>query len=96
MQVDFLILASQKMKVDKEITEDEAALYDRQIRLWGVDAQRRLLSSRILLVNMQGLGAEIAKNLVLGGVHCLTLLDSNKVIYTFIFFQINQLIFLLF
>jgi hypothetical protein len=24
-----------------EITEDEAALYDRQIRLWGVDAQRK-------------------------------------------------------
>jgi hypothetical protein len=29
------------MKVDKIITEDEAALYDRQIRLWGVDAQKR-------------------------------------------------------
>mgnify|MGYP002787976034 CR=1 FL=1 len=26
----------------KVITEDEAALYDRQIRLWGVDAQKRL------------------------------------------------------
>ena len=24
-----------------DITEDEAALYDRQIRLWGLDAQRR-------------------------------------------------------
>lgn len=23
------------------ITEDEAALYDRQIRLWGLDAQKR-------------------------------------------------------
>ena len=23
------------------ITEDEAQLYDRQIRLWGLDAQRR-------------------------------------------------------
>jgi hypothetical protein len=29
------------MKVDKVISEDEAALYDRQIRLWGIDAQRR-------------------------------------------------------
>jgi molybdopterin/thiamine biosynthesis adenylyltransferase len=29
------------MKVEKEITEDEAALYDRQIRLWGVDAQKK-------------------------------------------------------
>ena len=25
----------------KNITEDEAALYDRQIRLWGLDAQKR-------------------------------------------------------
>jgi len=23
------------------LTEDEAALYDRQIRLWGLDAQKR-------------------------------------------------------
>ena len=29
------------MKVDTVITEDEAALYDRQIRLWGVDAQKK-------------------------------------------------------
>ena len=28
---------------------------------------------------MQGVGAEIAKNLVLGGIHSLTLLDSNEV-----------------
>jgi len=25
----------------KTITEDEAALYDRQIRLWGVEAQKK-------------------------------------------------------
>ena len=24
-----------------DITEEEAALYDRQIRLWGLDAQKR-------------------------------------------------------
>ena len=30
-----------KMKVDQAITEDEAALYDRQIRLWGVEAQKK-------------------------------------------------------
>lgn len=67
------------MKVDKTISEDEAALYDRQIRLWGVDAQKKLLASKILLINMQGLGAEIAKNLVLSGINSLTLLDSNEV-----------------
>jgi len=25
------------------LTEDEAALYDRQIRLWGLDAQKRYM-----------------------------------------------------
>jgi hypothetical protein len=26
-----------------ELTEDEAELYDRQIRLWGLDSQKRLV-----------------------------------------------------
>ena len=30
------------------ITEDEAALYDRQIRLWGLDAQKRYLFTAVL------------------------------------------------
>jgi hypothetical protein len=28
-----------------ELTEDEAELYDRQIRLWGLDSQKRLVHS---------------------------------------------------
>ena len=28
-------------KKTESITEDEAAVYDRQIRLWGLDAQKR-------------------------------------------------------
>ena len=28
-------------KEELNITEDEAAIYDRQIRLWGLDAQKR-------------------------------------------------------
>lgn len=27
----------------EELTEQETALYDRQIRVWGVDAQRRYI-----------------------------------------------------
>lgn len=30
-----------------EITEDEAKIYDRQIRLWGLDAQKRLIFSAL-------------------------------------------------
>ena len=32
-----------------EISEAEAALYDRQIRLWGLDAQRRLRAANVFL-----------------------------------------------
>ncbi|CAE1294313.1 UBLE1A [Acanthosepion pharaonis] len=61
------------------ITEDEAALYDRQIRLWGLDAQKRLRAAKVLLVGLRGLGAEVAKNIVLAGINSLVLLDHTKV-----------------
>ncbi|RXM30737.1 SUMO-activating enzyme subunit 1 [Acipenser ruthenus] len=68
--------------VEKEetlISEEEAAQYDRQIRLWGLDAQKRLRASRVLLVGMKGLGAEVAKNLILSGVKGITMLDHEQV-----------------
>lgn len=64
---------------DAVISEEEAAQYDRQIRLWGLDAQKRLRGSRVLLVGMGGLGAEVAKNLILAGVKGLTMLDHEQV-----------------
>ncbi|XP_064157391.1 SUMO-activating enzyme subunit 1 [Anguilla rostrata] len=64
---------------DTIISEEEAAQYDRQIRLWGLDAQKRLRGSRVLLIGLKGLGAEVAKNLILAGVKGLTLLDHEKV-----------------
>uniref|UniRef100_A0A3Q2Y647 SUMO1 activating enzyme subunit 1 n=1 Tax=Hippocampus comes TaxID=109280 RepID=A0A3Q2Y647_HIPCM len=69
-------------KEDPVITEEEAAQYDRQIRLWGLDAQKRLRGSRVLLAGLGGLGAEVAKNLILAGVKGLTLLDHEKVCLT--------------
>lgn len=68
--------------VEKEeavISEEEAAQYDRQIRLWGLEAQRRLRTSKVLLVGMRGLGAEVAKNLILAGVKGLTMMDHQEV-----------------
>ncbi|XP_053577797.1 SUMO-activating enzyme subunit 1 [Bombina bombina] len=68
--------------VEKEeavISEEEAAQYDRQIRLWGLEAQRRLRTSKVLLVGMRGLGAEVAKNLILAGVKGLTMMDHQQV-----------------
>ncbi|CAG0901844.1 unnamed protein product [Darwinula stevensoni] len=61
---------------EDSISADEQKLYDRQIRLWGLDAQKRLRSSRILLVGLGGLGAEVAKNVILTGVKSITLMDD--------------------
>ncbi|XP_013082584.2 SUMO-activating enzyme subunit 1-like [Biomphalaria glabrata] len=61
------------------ITEDEAELYDRQIRLWGLDAQRRLRAASVLLIGLKGLGAEVAKNIILSGIKAITLMDHNPV-----------------
>jgi len=33
--------SNKKTKVTHQLNDEEAALYDRQIRLWGFDAQRR-------------------------------------------------------
>jgi len=62
-----------------QISEQEAQLYDRQIRLWGLDAQKRLRASKICLIGVRGLGCEIGKNLVLSGIKSMKLLDPATV-----------------
>jgi hypothetical protein len=57
------------------LTDKEAELYDRQIRLWGVEAQQRLRGASVFIVGLSALGAEITKNLVLAGFS-VTLLDA--------------------
>ncbi|XP_057972536.1 SUMO-activating enzyme subunit 1A-like [Malania oleifera] len=63
----------------EELTEQETALYDRQIRVWGVDAQRRLSKAHVLVSGMKGTVAEFCKNIVLAGVGSLTLMDDRPV-----------------
>lgn len=65
-----------------ELTEQEAELYDRQIRLWGLESQKRIRAARILICGLNGLGAEVAKNIILSGVKSVTLLDHIGVTET--------------
>jgi ubiquitin-like 1-activating enzyme E1 A len=58
---------------------DEIALYDRQIRLWGVQAQEKIRTANILLVSIKALANEVAKNLVLAGIGSITLADHEVV-----------------
>lgn len=62
-----------------ELTEQEADLYDRQIRLWGLESQKKLRAADVLLINVRALGAEIAKNILLSGIKSLTFLDDGTV-----------------
>ncbi|GFP85767.1 sumo-activating enzyme subunit 1b-2 [Phtheirospermum japonicum] len=63
----------------EELTEHETALYDRQIRVWGADAQRRLSKSHILVSGLNGTMIEFCKNIVLAGVGSVTLNDDRMV-----------------
>ncbi|XP_066207217.1 ubiquitin-like modifier-activating enzyme 7 [Saccopteryx leptura] len=52
-------------------------LYSRQLYVLGLPAMERLREAKVLLSGLQGLGAEVAKNLVLTGVGSLTLHDPH-------------------
>jgi ubiquitin-activating enzyme E1 len=53
--------------------------YSRLIGAIGKDALKRLQAAKVLLVGLNGLGLEIAKNLVLMGVASLTIHDASPV-----------------
>lgn len=78
-RVQYLMIRLQLRMDGEELTEQETALYDRQIRVWGVDAQRRLSKSHILVSGMTGTIVEFCKNIVLAGVGSLTLVDDRLV-----------------
>ncbi|KAI8928835.1 hypothetical protein BC831DRAFT_446751 [Entophlyctis helioformis] len=63
-----------------QLTVEEAKLYDRQIRLWGMEAQQRMRTSRILVAGCTGLANEVLKNIVLAGVGSITVLDAGTVV----------------
>lgn len=60
------------------ISQGEVAVYDRQLRLWGVQAQQRLLKSKVLMWGLEGCNVEVCKNLVLAGI-ALTVRDHRSV-----------------
>ncbi|KAH9925557.1 uncharacterized protein B0H18DRAFT_1008963 [Fomitopsis serialis] len=66
--------------VPLQITEDEAAVYDRQIRLWGLEAQQRMRNATILMVRLRGVATEAIKNIVLAGIGKLIIADGDSVL----------------
>ena len=58
--------------------EEQKQRYDRQIRVWGAEAQSRIQTSRVLIVGLRGINVEVTKNVVLAGVN-VVIQDSETV-----------------
>lgn len=63
------------MDTGNDIIDD--SLYSRQRYVLGDSAMQRMAKSNVLLVNVGGLGIEIAKNIVLAGIKSLTIQDGS-------------------
>lgn len=61
-------------------TIDES-LYSRQLYVLGKDAMTKIANSNILISGIDGLGVEISKCIILGGVKSVTLHDSKDINY---------------
>lgn len=57
---------------------EESERYDRQIRVWGAEAQSRIQKSNVLICGMRDLNIEVTKNIVLAGMN-ITIQDSELV-----------------
>lgn len=60
---------------DGEIDE---SLYSRQLYVLGHDAMKKMAKASVLVSGMRGLGVEVAKNVILGGVKAITLHDQGN------------------
>lgn len=56
----------------------DEGLYSRQLYVLGHDAMRRMQNADVLISGLGGLGVEIAKNIILGGVKSVTLHDMKN------------------
>ncbi len=63
--------------VTTSASDIDEGLYSRQLYVLGHEAMRQMASSDVLISGMSGLGIEIAKNVILGGVKSVTIHDTK-------------------
>ena len=68
-----------KRKSHQELTQQETKLYDRQIRLWGLNGQQALRNAKIITIGNSGTSHEVLKNIVLAGVDTISICDDRQV-----------------
>lgn len=61
------------------LTEEEKKRYDRQILLWGLEAQEKLKKAKIGIIGTGGLGSPILTYLAVAGVGKIILADKDRV-----------------
>lgn len=76
------------MSSDLQLT---ALLFPIRRYVLGLPAMQRLQEAKVLLSGLQGLGAEVAKNLVLMGVGSLTLHDPHPTCWSDLAAQVKVL-----
>lgn len=67
-----------ELKSELKNGDIDESLYSRQLYVLGIDAMRKMQNSDILISGLGGVGAEIAKNIILGGVKSVTLHDERN------------------
>ena len=60
-----------------DLNDIDESLYSRQLYVLGHEAMRKMAQSTVLISGMRGLGVEIAKNVILGGVRSVALHDEG-------------------
>ncbi|KAF9046430.1 hypothetical protein BJ165DRAFT_1471644 [Panaeolus papilionaceus] len=71
--------SGQDTSITTDLTEEEATRYDRQMRLWGIEAQQRMRNATVLVVKLGGVATEAIKNVVLAGIGKLIIVDDETV-----------------
>ncbi|KAI8981901.1 ubiquitin-activating emzyme E1 [Mycotypha africana] len=67
------------MQIDNNEQTIDEGLYSRQLYVLGHEAMKKMSVAHVLVIGLNGLGVEIAKNVVLAGVKSVTLYDPTPV-----------------
>merc|ERR1719411_2353122 len=69
--------ASNSGAAGNDLNDIDESMYSRQLYVLGHEAMRKMAQSNVLISGMKGLGVEIAKNIILGGVKSVALHDQG-------------------
>ena len=73
VEENIIVVTTMSNTNEKKIDED---LHSRQLAVYGRESFRKLVGAKVLISGLNGLGAEVAKNVILAGVKKVTLSDD--------------------